>query len=87
MPRELNAGRVLRITLGGRPEKRELLRWILTESGSATLMAIDADGVLTAFLEDSEAELDLVSSMFASGMYPLNTLELRTPAEGTQHAS
>lgn len=87
MTAKLNTGRVLRITLGGAPEKRELLRRILAGSGSVTLAAIDSEGVLTAFLEDWEAELDLASSLFASGMYPLNTLDLGIPAEGTHHAS
>lgn len=84
---DLNSGRVVRMALGGGHKKQELLRRILSENGSGALMSVDQNGVLTAYLEDAEAVLDLMSSLYASGVYPENALELGFPAEGTHYAS
>ena len=87
MPTSLDSGRVLRIQLAGRPEKRDLLRRIISKSDSVTLASIDSEGVLTAYLADDEGEMDLASSVFASGMYPLKTEELGLVAGGSRYAS
>jgi hypothetical protein len=87
MSTSLDSGRVLRIQLAGRPEKRDVLRRIISKSDNATLASIDAEGVLTAFLADDEGELDLASSVFASGMYPLKTEELGPVAGDGRYAS
>ena len=82
-----NFGRVLRIKLAGRAEKRDVLRRIISSSDSITLAYIDPDGVLTAFVGGDEGEFTLASSVFAAGMYPLATEELALVPEGTTHAS
>lgn len=86
MSAELFNGDVLKVTLRGRSDGRELLERLLGEAEGVAGHAIDEDGNLTAWIEPGIGELEVVRALLAAGMYPLETLSVDSNNQGGPRA-